>query len=285
MAANDTQWPARDAYPLGVGVFEPDRAAAATVIISGAVAVRRRFYRQFAGYLCAQGLRVITYDYRGIGSSLRGEIRHSGARMLDWARLDLAAVIDQAAQRYPATPLLMVGHSAGGQFAGLVDNNERLQRLLTIGAQIGYWGHWPAPRRYALMGLWHVLMPGLTAALGYFPARRLGIGEDLPAGVAREWARWCRHEAFFVDPAGKALDTGFSRFSAPLMSVSIADDGMAPRPAVDALSRLFLSAACVRRHIEPAEAGVERLGHFGPFRPQAGRALWPEMAAWLLEAP
>ena len=103
--------------------------------------------------------------------------------------------------------------------------------------------------------------------------------------MAREWARWCRHEAFFVDPTGKALDTDFSRFSAPLLSISIADDGMAPRPAVDALSRLFSGAACVRRHIEPAEAGVERLGHFGPFRPQAGRALWPEMAAWLLEAP
>ena len=32
--------------------------------------------------------------------------------------------------------------------------------------------------------MWHPVMPAVKRMMGYFPARRLGLPEDLPAGVA-----------------------------------------------------------------------------------------------------
>ena len=32
-------------------------------------------------------------------------------------------------------------------------------------------------------------MPAVTALLGYFPGRALRLGDDLPRGVAMQWAR------------------------------------------------------------------------------------------------
>jgi predicted alpha/beta hydrolase len=34
--------------------------------------------------------------------------------------------------------------------------------------------------------------------------------------------------------------------------------------------------------VTPAEAGVERIGHFGFFRPDVREALWKPAAKWLL---
>ena len=36
--------------------------------------------------------------------------------------------------------------------------------------------------------LWHGVMPLVTRVVGYFPAQILGLGEDIPAGVAMQWA-------------------------------------------------------------------------------------------------
>jgi len=252
-----------------------------TVLMAGATAVRAEFYRRFARYLCAQGMRVICFDYRGIGSSLHGDVRATDARMRDWAMLDLAGMIDAIDARYPTTSLTVIGHSAGGQMIALADNNDRIDAALLVGAQNGYWRLWPRPRRYLLGALWHGLMPALTLALGYFPARRLGLGEDLPSGVATEWARWCRHSAYFVERCGRPLELCLNQFSQPVLSYSVEDDWMAPVQAVDALLDRFAQAQRERRHIQLADYGLTRLGHFGFFRASGREKLWPEALDWI----
>jgi len=135
-------------------------------------------------------------------------------------------------------------------------------------------GHWPRPAawRYAL--LWYVAMPGLTHLLGHFPGRLLGLGEDLPRGVALRWARWCRTPDYLGDFSGHA------RFTAPLLAYSFADDVYAPARAVDWLHDRYGSTSKERRHVTPRDLGVARIGHFGFFRPDA-EPLWREAADWL----
>jgi predicted alpha/beta hydrolase len=49
----------------------------------------------------------------------------------------------------------------------------------------------------------HALIPAASALFGFLPMRALTGGEDLPGGVALEWARWCRHPRYAVGALGE----------------------------------------------------------------------------------
>ena len=61
---------ATDGYRLGATIFETRRART-TVVIHGATAVPQTYYAAFAEWLAGTGVRVVTYDFRGIGASRR----------------------------------------------------------------------------------------------------------------------------------------------------------------------------------------------------------------------
>src|SRR5205085_6589798 len=120
---------------------------------------------------------------------------------------------------------------------------------------------WPMPMRLAMAAVWYGVVPGVTRAVGYLPGA-LGIGEDLPAGVALEWAHWCRTPGYMVGDH-EVRRAGFARVTAPLLSFSFHDDPYAPRAAVDALLALYVNAKVERRFLRRDEG---RFGHFGFFR-------------------
>lgn len=64
---------------LALRVYEPAQPARASVVIGGAMGVRRNFYAPFAGWLSGQGFRVTTFDDRGSGES-SPDIAHTGLR-------------------------------------------------------------------------------------------------------------------------------------------------------------------------------------------------------------
>lgn len=194
--------------------------------------------------------------------------------MRDWAELDLTGMIDWASNRFPALPLLIVGHSFGGQALGLAKGGERITAAVTVAAQSGYWGHWPSPIKYWYALLWHILMPGLTRLVGFFPAAALRLGEDLPRGVALEWSRWCRTPGYLDDWSGHRL------LRAPLYSLGFTDDPLAPAGAILALHDHYGSTSQTRRMVSPGDAGLRHIGHFGFFRPEAEK-LWNDVADWM----
>lgn len=285
MADEELQIPATDGFALAATRFTPAAGTAngTRVVIASAVGVRRGFYGRFARWLAGQGFEAVTFDYRGMGGSRHGSLRGFHATARDWGEKDLSGVLAWASAEPAGGRLAVVGHSIGGQLVGLSPACVRIDAFLAVAAQSGWWGHWPVRSRYALAFLWRVLMPGVSTALGYFPGRRLGLGEDLPGGVAREWAWWGRHPAYPVDERGSPLRPFYDRFHGPLLACSFADDGYAPRPAVDALAALYVNARLRRRHVLPREVGMKRVGHYGFFREGARETLWPWAARWLLD--
>jgi predicted alpha/beta hydrolase len=265
--------PARDGLPLGASLYTAAGTARGLVLVVPATGVVRRLYDRFARHLAASGFDVLTWDWRGTGDSRPASLRGFHATMLEWAHLDLAAVAAWAREHAAGKPLLAVGHSYGGQALGLVPA-AGLAGAVTVAAQSGWWGHWPRPQRYRLAFFWYLVMPLVTRLFGYFPSGRFGLGEDLPAGVALEWARWCRSPDYLGDWSGHR------RLAIPLLSVGFDDDTFAPPEAVDALHRRYSAAQGERRQLSPAAAGVRRIGHFGFFKPGLP-ALWDELAAWL----
>jgi predicted alpha/beta hydrolase len=278
---------ARDGYPLAATLYEPDPAPAAppaAALITSATAVPQGFYSRFALFLASQGIPALTFDYRGIGRSRPASLKGFAARVSDWGTRDVPAMLDALAGRYPGAELFVVGHSIGGPLLGLADNNGRVRGLVGVAAQSGDWRLWRGPRRYLLAGLWYVVMPGLTRVFGYFPGRKLALGGDLPAGVARELARWCRTRGYLAAHLGRSVPDYFGTFRGPILAYSSADDRVAPRAAVEALLRLYRHAAPVQhRHLDPKTLGLPPLGHVGFFRKESA-SLWPEVARWMLHA-
>jgi predicted alpha/beta hydrolase len=273
----DVTVPATDGFELGATEFGDAAQAERVVLIAPATGVRRRLYRPFAEFLAGRGFGVVTWDWRGTGDSRPKSMRGFHATMRDWGERDLGGVIAWASARYPRAKLMAVGHSFGGQSVGLAPNRDRVRALVTVAAQSGYWGHWPRPHKYMYAALWHVAMPLATRLAGYFPARLFQLGEDLPAGVALEWARWCRTPSYLGDWSGHEA------FTAPILAIGFADDAFAPPRAVDALHAEYGSRHQARLHIAPQKGGPRRIGHFGFFRPNVVPTLWRDVAGWLAE--
>lgn len=283
--ATELQIPAGDGRLLGATMFapaEPSGQEHPVTVLASATGVKRGFYDAYALYLAEGGLHAITFDYRGIGGSRSGALGSFRATAREWGELDLDGVLSWAMARFPGERVGILGHSIGGQLVGLAARAADADRVLMISAQSGYWPLFNAPLKYLYALLWYAGIPALTRLCGFLPAKRLGLGEDLPAGVAQEWAQWCRTPGYLIEALDDpAVQARFERIRAPLLAYSVSDDQMAPPRAVDALLALYRNADVERRHIVPRDIGLPSLGHFGFFRSSARGSLWDDTRRWL----
>lgn len=275
------RFPASDGFCLGGRLFRPQAPNGAAVVIHAAAGVRQKYYAKFAGYLAERGFTVLSFDYRGIGESRPPRLAGFAARMRDWACLDAAAALSFLMREAPGMRVSVVGHSFGGQCLAIVPGHENYACALAVASQSGYWRHWSGMGRAGMWLATHIVLPGLSRLLGYFPARSFGQGEDLPAGVATEWARWCRHPGYLVGALGEV--ERFAAYRSPLRVVWMADDSYAPRAAAEALRAFYPSAPGELHEVDPATLGVRRIGHFGFFREPFRDSLWKDAADWLSE--
>jgi predicted alpha/beta hydrolase len=272
-----------DRQVLAASLFEAGPAPGPVLVVAPALGVPRRFYGAFARFMAAQGMAVLTFDYRGSGGSAEGPVRGCDMRMQDWGERDLEAVLGWALHRYPGRRLCLVGHSAGGQLPGLAPLSERLDAMVLVAASAPHLRHYPL-RSWPLLGLtWYLLGPLLSLGRDDFPTRRTGLGSTrVAAGVVAQWARWARSHDYLFD-AAHALDTGrYARLALPVLSFCFEDDGYATPAAVDALLCHYPAARIARRVLPRAASGV--IGHFGYFRERCRDTLWRETADWLLSA-
>ncbi len=266
---------ARDGRRLAADLFTPDGTARAQVIVHGATAVPRGFYVPFARFLARAGYQTLIYDYRGVGGSALGSAREDDATMTDWLTLDAPAAVRALREQNPSVPLFAVGHSFGGQIAAALEGVPAPEAVVTLGAQRGYWATFPLAERPRLVLNWFVLLPFLTRALGYVPAK-VGLGVDMPAGIVGEWARWCRHPDYFLGDHPE-LRTRMARYTGSLLALSVSDDAFAPLANVTWLYDLHEAAERQHVRFRPLDVGVTRVGHFGFVRAQHAATVWPEI--------
>jgi predicted alpha/beta hydrolase len=274
--AYDLLVPARDGRELGATLYVPTRPDPARVVLVGpAMGVRRRFYARFAVFLRQHGLTVLTFDYRGTGGSVHQD--SPDAALHDWGEQDLPGAIDWLERSHGATRVSVVAHSVSAQLLGLADNNDRLGPLVLVAPQSGYWRLFGPYAKYLLAAGWTVGIPLLTTLFGRLPGWALG-GMDVPAGVAREWARWGRHPDYILShrPDTRA---GFARITSPLLVFGMAGDVFAPPAAVKEIVSWYGSPRREQRHLTASGGGP--IGHFNFFKDGVVRPAWSETAAWL----
>lgn len=275
--------PCDDGISLGGHLWQ---AAALTpsgsVLINCATGVLSRYYHRYARYLATQGFDVLTYDYRGIGLSRPASLRRSPIRWHHWGTLDCDAALKTLQHHHRAGPLMLVGHSIGGFLPGLAPTADRLDRILTMGAQFAWWGDYAPHRRLGLLLKWHLAMPVLTALYGYFPGRKLGWLEDLPSGVVRDWSfRGPRFERSHPKADRQGLINRMAAVKAPLLAVGMADDEFGTVPALSRTLAYYRNAHRTLVRLSPGDYGRESIGHFALFHDSHASGFWQDTVRWL----
>lgn len=282
LAIVETNIPALDGYVLGGTLFERvgeyDPACAVVLASGGGIPATR--YRHFATFFAAAGIPVLTFDYRGIARSRRGSLRGFEARAEDWSEWDCGGAIAWMRARYPRADLAGVAHSIGALMIGGAPNVSELSRLVFIAPHTGYYGDYAKRHRLPMAVLWHGIMPILTRIFGYFPARLLRLGENIPAGMALQWAARrtpeLRPEATDSDGVrGRSMLARFGQIRIPALAVSFADDAFATVEGTRRLLDVYPGLSVTQLVLDPAAVGMESIGHFGFFRQSAEALIWP----------
>lgn len=259
-------------------------------IISPGMGIPARFYRPFARHLARRGLDVMLFDFRGIGWSGVPDLSRLEANATIWGKFDLAAGIDQAHQISQGKGVLGIGHSFGGSIFGFCDSIGKLQSMVHICSQSGYYGYYSLKTRLYMLFNIHLAMPLLTRLLGYYPAHWLSGSEALPAGFVDEWSAWCLAKNYFMADRFEVETSAFhADYAGPLLSLSFDDDRFATRQSVDEMASFYRNSQLERRHLQPKEFATDSLGHFDVFKPANGRRVWDLITDWAscpnVEAP
>lgn len=261
---------------------DPDADKGKIVVVLPTAATPRYFYASFCCFLAQQGFPAVTFDYRGIGDSRPASLKGCDATLSDWGRGDLAYVLAWLKDRFPEFRLVVVGHGLGGQLPALAANAGHIEGLITLSAASHYHGHFAEGRgRRRLYAMTRYVLPKLIDKLGYVPARKLKLGEDVPKNVFLEWARWCHDPDYLFGDGGTDARARAAALHCPILATVVADDSWAPEAAVRALHRHYVNANVSYWTIGPADFGLVQLGHLGPFARPVRTKLWPLLAQWI----
>lgn len=274
---------AADGFALAAELFIPSGQPCGIIVIAGAVGVPQRFYCRFAEFARQRGYQVMTFDYRGIARSAPKSLRGFNMDFRDWGQLDLAAVIEANADEAErlGIPVYLVAHSFGGHAFGMTSNHARVDAVFTYGTGAGWHGWMPQAEQLRVWFLWHIVGPLLTTWSKYLSWSKLGMGEDLPLNVYRQWRRWCRYPHFFFDDPviGGKMRALFARVKAPMLAMSASDDRWSPPRSRDAFLTGYTNARVTTIDVNPKDANTGALGHMGFFRTQSSK-LWPQVLEW-----
>ncbi|HBK46484.1 MAG TPA: hypothetical protein DDZ67_08625 [Xanthomonadaceae bacterium] len=247
-----------------------------------ALGVAARNYLDFADALAAAGIATHLHEWRGNGSS---SLRPS--RTHDWGyrqilQQDLPASLAQL--RSPAAaPLLIGGHSLGGQlaccFAAL--HPDAFARLWLVASGTPYWRSFPRPQRYALP-LAYRFLPWLAQRQGVLHGQRLGFGRTEARGLIRDWARVGLSNRYAAAGTDLDLESALAGLQLPATAVVFEHDRFGPAGSTRALLAKLPGAPS--RLIALADAALgTRADHFAWIKRPA--AVADVLAGSLRQAP
>lgn len=252
------------------------------VLIGSATGIKRHFYHHFAQFLAQRGVGVLTFDYEGIGDSLVGRIEDCSASLVTWGQCDLAAALDCLVAQFGDCRYHLVGHSAGGQLFGLMANHSVLSSVFCVGSSSGSLKNFEMPYWSKAQFFMNVFIPLNNGILGFTRSAWVGMGEDLPKGVASDWREWCNGSGYAKMAFGKSIQTQFyDQVRMPSLWVFAVDDDIANEKNVYDLLSVYANLPATVKKLVPADYGLNHIGHMKFFSRQS-RVLWDLALDWIL---
>ncbi|SEM20732.1 Predicted alpha/beta hydrolase [Luteibacter sp. UNCMF331Sha3.1] len=240
-------------------VYRPDGSIKGALLWIPALGVAARHYESFAVALAAHGIAVGVHEWRGHGSSDR-----RASRRCDWGYrellvFDLPRSLESLAACVPDVPLLVGGHSLGGQLACLLAalTPVPLAGIALVASGAPYW------RKFRpWVWLAYAFAPLLARVVGRLPGRRIGFGGNEARGVVSDWARSGRTGTYVAAGLAVDLEGALRRQSAPVHSLRLCDDWMAPAASLAFLVDKMPDAPHTAGVVSTTDLGGVRADHF-----------------------
>lgn len=252
----------------------------AGVVIGPAIAVKQSFYSSFASYLAAQGFRVWTFDYDGIGESQHASMRYCDANVSSWLYADYELVVQHASDTMADLPLFVLGHSLGGQIAPMLPSLSKLSGIINISVGSGARRHMSPRLKRLTPLLWHVIAPALCSVCGYFPGAKVGIMGDIPKNAMSQWKEWCLDNDYLLGAEPDAT-SAYASVTCPIFSLFFTDDELLAESGASWLHQAFTKTSLDYRVVKASDFDSPGIGHFGFFKNRHREQLWPLVSRWL----
>jgi predicted alpha/beta hydrolase len=268
----------KDGKNIMLNCYAPGKHNGKVMIIAATGGVTKEYYDPFACFFQQQGYVVITFDYRGVGSSGPRKLKGYKASMQQWAVQDIDAVILFAKNNCPGREIIYAGHCIGGEIIGLAQASQYINKLVLINCALSCRKLWPLKDRFRIIAMKSVIRVA-SGWFGYFPGRLAGLQGNLPGGVMNEWANWCSNPNGLFDAFP---DNNYRKLNIPLLCFSFSDDWLCPPKAVKELLNRFSNAIITWHHFKPEQVGLKRVGHGGFFKNRMQATGWSILLKWEL---
>lgn len=275
----DIQIQCRDNYVLS-GRYYPSKSDIKhpyPILICPATGITKNFYHSFTEWLSEQGYNVLSFDFRGIGDSLHGRIKDSKASIVQWGQLDIPAAIETLLVKTGADKVIILGHSAGGQLLGIVPNYEKVAKVVAVSGSTGHVKGLKGRTKILAPLMFKAIFPLARYSIGYGPTNVIGMGENLPKDVAKQWAQFCGKSGYIINAIGHSVhvnDNYHEKISAPIISLWSSDDEIATETNVKDLLRLYPNSQTHMIELNPQAYNHKAIGHMLMFK-KSHQNLWP----------
>lgn len=248
------------------------------ILLCPATGITQGFYHNFIEWLTEQGSDVLVFDFRGIGDSLYSSLRDSNASIQDWGLLDIPAAIQTLLEKTGQEQVNLLGHSAGGQLLGIVSNYDKVAQVIAISGSTGHVKGLKGRTKRMAPVMFNLVFPVSNLIKGYGATKMLGMGENLPKNVAKQWAQFCSKPGYVMNAIGKTIFEDYhAKVNCPITVYWSSDDEIATEANVKDLLRLYPNANTDMIELEPQKHNHKAIGHMMMFK-KSHQNLWPIMA-------
>ncbi|MDR7017986.1 alpha/beta fold hydrolase [Acinetobacter sp. 3657] len=245
------------------------------ILICPATGITKTFYHSFAEWLSQRGYPVLSFDFRGIGESLHEPLKNSTASINDWGILDIPAAVDSLLHQTQSEKVIIIGHSAGGQLLGINPNYDKVAKVVAIAGSTGHVKGLKGKTKFLAPVMFNIIFPLSSFIKGYGATQFIGMGENLPKNVAKQWAEFCSKPGYVMNAVGKTIFEDYHQeIQCPITSFWATDDEIATQANVKELLGLYPNAKTKLIELKPQQLGYKQIGHMLMFK-KSHQKLWP----------
>ncbi|MDD2604871.1 MAG: alpha/beta fold hydrolase [Desulfobacteraceae bacterium] len=214
-------------------LIAPAPRPAMVMIFVPALGVRANYYAAFARALNHHGITVVLNELRGHGQSPVTPNRCTDFGYSALINEDLRKAVTHVQAVFRDLPLVLAGHSLGGQLATLfaARYQPKVAGIIQIACGSPYFRGFPPARRRAIY--WgSFAIQTVSALMGYFPGRFFGFGGREARRLMNDWSRVARTNLFNFKDDPYDYDGTLAAVGCPVLSFCFPADTYAPLPAV-----------------------------------------------------
>lgn len=254
-------------------------ASRGALVVLPAMGVRPSYYARFVEQLTHRGFVVTLADLEPAD-----RFRSARADLTGYAELiehRIPAAFAAARQSAPGQPLVVVGHSLGGQL-GLISAGRFLPETPAVLIASGTAHHraFVPPRRWVYLAASQVIALA-SRVIGFWPGDRLGFGGRQATETMRDWARNVRTGEYGSATATFDYSEALRRYRGNVHVIHVEHDRLAPVRATQML--LSRTSSTSTESTYAADRRTARPGsHFTWARDLPG--VVPEIESWISRA-